>query len=109
MRAAHGEQPRHHVPFLDQAVDLHAQILLPRARIGYRPDTGGHMVALLECVAGDADPGLARAVPEPVMSQELWAVVHADMKRNARTRAMIDYLAELVSANPDVLDGRRRI
>jgi DNA-binding transcriptional LysR family regulator len=92
--------------------------LLPRARIGYRPNTGGHMVALaraglgvalLECVAGDAEPGLARAVPEPVMSQELWAVVHADMKRNARTRAMIDYLAELVSANADVLDGRRRI
>jgi len=46
---------------------------------------------LLPCFVGDADPGLRR-IGEPVSMSELWVLVHADSRRSARVRAVLDFL-----------------
>jgi len=88
----------------------------PKGRIVARANTAAHMtalaragagIALVDCFVGDLDTRLRRAVPEPVMTDELWAVVHVDMHRAPRVRAVMDFLAEIVMSSGDVLEGRR--
>jgi DNA-binding transcriptional LysR family regulator len=44
----------------------------------------------------DPDPDLIRLLPpEKVVSVELWLVVHRDLVRTARIRAVIDFLVEV--------------
>lgn len=45
-------------------------------------------------------------VPEPVLVDELWAVVHVDMQRAPRVWAIMDFLAQVVAANQELLLGR---
>lgn len=52
--------------------------------------------AILPCVAADADAELMRlASPERVRSMDLWLVVHRDLIRTARVRAVMDFLIEI--------------
>jgi DNA-binding transcriptional LysR family regulator len=52
--------------------------------------------AILPCIAADADSGLVRlAEPEHVRSMDLWLVVHRDLVRTARVRAVMDFLVEI--------------
>jgi len=47
-------------------------------------------VGALTCCLGDADPRLRRVFPDlPVVRDDLWLVVHADVQRTARIRALI--------------------
>lgn len=46
---------------------------------------------LLPCFVGDRDPRLRR-VCEPVAHNQLWVLVHAELKRSARVRALMDFL-----------------
>lgn len=66
-------------------------------------------IGLIDGFAGDADPGLRRAIAEPVLQSEMWAVVHADMRRTARVRAVIDFLAEIMAQEAGLLEGRRPV
>ncbi len=59
-------------------------------------------------LAGDTDPLLRRAYARPPLITELWAVVHADMRRATRVRAVLDFLSEIVAEEADLLEGRRR-
>jgi DNA-binding transcriptional LysR family regulator len=86
----------------------------PNGRVVARANTGGHMfglaragagIALLDCYAADLDPALRRVVPEPVLTDELWAVVHVDMHKAARVRAVMDFLAEIVAEEAARLAG----
>jgi DNA-binding transcriptional LysR family regulator len=53
-------------------------------------------VAILPCLAADGDPDLVCLLPPTrVISVELWIVVHRDIARTARVRAVIDFLAEV--------------
>jgi DNA-binding transcriptional LysR family regulator len=53
-------------------------------------------VAILACIAADPDPDLVCLLPpERVLSVEIWSVVHRDLSRTARIRAVMDFLAEL--------------
>lgn len=88
----------------------------PAARLRVRAHTAGHMlscaraglgIALVDCYAADCLPDLARVVPEPVLVDELWAVVHVDMRPSARVRVVLDFLAEIVRREADLLEGRR--
>lgn len=88
----------------------------PRGRLVARANTEGHVlelvragvgVGLIDCFAGDADPSLRRALVEPVLRSELWAVVHADMRRTARVRAVMDFFTEIMGEAADLLEGRR--
>ena len=90
----------------------------PRGRIIARANIENHMMALiragvgvglLDCFAGDVDAGLRRAVPEPVLRDEIWAVVHIDMHRATRVRAVVDFVTEIVAEQTDLLEGRETL
>jgi DNA-binding transcriptional LysR family regulator len=58
----------------------------------------GAGVAVLPCFVADRDPSLVRVDgPEPV-PHELWLLVHGDLRRTPRVRAVIEWLDELVAA-----------
>ena len=64
-------------------------------------------VGILECYLGDGDPGLVRIWDRPVLREPWWLVVHRDLRRAARIRALMDFLIELVESNRDRLLGNR--
>jgi len=54
--------------------------------------------SLLPCRIGDAVPGLSRlSGAEPVLSRDMWLIVHPDLKRLARVRAAIAWCERLFS------------
>ena len=54
----------------------------------------GWGVGDLPCFVGDASPGLERAFPgEKPQMLDVWLVVHGDVQRTARVRALVDELA----------------
>ncbi len=95
--------------------DLHRQRLFPGSPVIARAETDGHVlslvrtglgVGLIDCFAGDADPGLRRVRPEPLDQYELWVTAHADMHKDPRVRAVTDFLSAIFNANRDLLEGR---
>jgi len=93
----------------EQWLDEHA----PGRRVVYRCNSTiallaaarqGLGVVVLPCYIGDADPLLRRLDgPEPP-PEEMWLVVHGDLRRAPRVRAVIDWLDELVArARPALL------
>lgn len=65
----------------------------------------GYGIGVHECHAGDKYPELVRVSAEPVMMEAWWTVVHVDMARAARVRAVLAFLSELAAANRDRLSG----
>jgi DNA-binding transcriptional LysR family regulator len=74
------------------------QMLAARAGIG---------LALLPCFLGDCEPGLARAVPQPIpeLMAELWIVTHADLKDTARVRVFFDVVGGGLTGEHDLIEG----
>jgi DNA-binding transcriptional LysR family regulator len=78
----------------------------PHSRIALASDSrrvhqsackAGIGVAILPCHLSDRDPDLIRLLPpEDVLSVELWIVVHRDLVRTARVRAVMEFLSEVV-------------
>jgi DNA-binding transcriptional LysR family regulator len=79
---------------------------LPGAHIAVRSDSVSAMyaatvagvgIALLPRAAADLDPALQRiptaSAPEP---RVIWQTVHADLTKNARVRAVLDFLSEIL-------------
>jgi DNA-binding transcriptional LysR family regulator len=67
---------------------------------------GGVGLGVLACFAADADPGLVRVTPplaEVVSLQHL--IVHQDLRRVPRVRAVMDALAELFQSAAPALAG----
>jgi DNA-binding transcriptional LysR family regulator len=63
-------------------------------------------VAQLPCYIGDAEPTLRRLDgPEP-RSQEIWLLVHGDLRRTPRVRAVIEWVDDLVERARPALLGR---
>jgi DNA-binding transcriptional LysR family regulator len=60
---------------------------------------------VLPCVIGDADPALRR-IGEPVAMNELWLLIHAELRRSARVRALIDFLVPRLVAERNRFEGR---
>ncbi len=59
---------------------------------------------LLPCFVGDPDPGLRR-IGEPVASSSLWLLIHADLRRSARVRALVDFLVPRLRADRALFEG----
>jgi len=56
-------------------------------------------IAVLPCFVADRDPGLvALPSPEPVPPHELWLLVHGDLRRTPRVRAVIAWVDEVLAA-----------
>jgi DNA-binding transcriptional LysR family regulator len=66
-------------------------------------------VAVLPCFVADRDPGLvALAGPEPVPPHELWLLVHGDLRRTPRVRAVIEWVDAVVEGARPALTGAAR-
>jgi len=70
-----------------------------------RSIAAGVGVGVLPCFLGDAEPTLRRVIEEPIGKTEVWLVVHPDMARVSRVRAVIDFLVEAISLHERALTG----
>lgn len=62
-------------------------------------------VSALPCIIGDRDPALSRFIPGVIGAHDLWLVVHPDVRRSARVRCVMDYLAARITASASELSG----
>ncbi len=66
-------------------------------------------VAPLPCYLADGDPVLVRlGDPVPEMASALWLLTHPDLRRTARVRALLDFLAGRLAALRPILEGQDR-
>jgi DNA-binding transcriptional LysR family regulator len=63
-------------------------------------------IGVYPCHAADREPDLVRVSKQAVLRETLWAVVHVDMARSARVRAVLDLLSERVAAERARLEPR---
>jgi DNA-binding transcriptional LysR family regulator len=69
----------------------------------------GAGVALLPCYLADSEPGLLRLCePEAVPTREAWLVVHQDLQRVPRVRAVLDFVAEVFTRQKHRLRGAQK-
>jgi DNA-binding transcriptional LysR family regulator len=67
----------------------------------------GWGVGDLPCFVGDTTPELERAFPrEKPDALDVWLVVHADVQRTSRVRALVDELVRVFREGADRLDAR---
>jgi DNA-binding transcriptional LysR family regulator len=67
-------------------------------RVHHAACKAGLGLAILPCAVADKEPDLIRLLPpEKVLSLPLWLVVHRDLARTARVRAVMEFLFETVS------------
>jgi DNA-binding transcriptional LysR family regulator len=63
-------------------------------------------VGILPCYRGDTDADLARLTgPAPVVRRELWLLVHGDLLKVMRVRAVVDWLVALCQREKGLLSG----
>jgi len=87
----------------------------PKAKIVLRCNTllGLHEAAVqhfgvvsLPCFLADPDPRLERIMQPPdELSAELWLLTHPVLRRTARVRALMDFLAEALIKEKDLIEG----
>lgn len=89
--------------------------LAPGRRVVYRCNSTtallaaarrGLGVTLLPCYIGDAEPELRRLEGPEAEAHELWLLVHGDLRRAPRIRAVIEWLDELIASARPALLGR---
>jgi DNA-binding transcriptional LysR family regulator len=91
---------------------------LREARISCRVDAvpalrdatvAGLGLALLPCYVGDLAPELGRVTPKALVEPRsaLWLLTHDDLKRTARIRAVLDFLAKAFASERRLLEGKR--
>jgi len=66
-------------------------------------------LALLPCYLGDPAPGLCRLAQKTMTEpwSALWLLTHDDLRRTARIRATLDFLAKAFASERALLEGRR--
>jgi len=65
-------------------------------------------VATLPCFMGDPEPGLERiTAPNPELASALWLLTHQDLRTTARVRAFLDFMAQSLASDIDLLEGNR--
>ncbi len=73
------------------------------ARHMIRTGTG---IGLLPCYIGDSDPDLVR-LPESgtIVDNEIWALVHSDVRKNPRVRALLNFIYKAFKKHRPLLEG----
>ncbi|WP_448206133.1 LysR family transcriptional regulator [Azospirillum sp. sgz302134] len=86
-------------PFVFRANDLASLAAAARAGLG---------IAALPHFLGRPDPGLVHVPTEPAPGgRELWLLVHNDLRRAGRVRAVMDTLIAMIDGNRELLEGDR--
>ncbi|WP_224363837.1 LysR family transcriptional regulator [Hyalangium versicolor] len=63
-------------------------------------------IGLMPCFMGDREPSLRRLMPPlSTLSRDIWLVVHRDLQHNARVRAVLHFLAELIQRERPLISG----
>lgn len=64
----------------------------------------------MSCYAADSRPGLV-PVSRPIeaLTVELWVLTHADLRRTARVKALMDYLVESLREMRQLFEGRKAL
>lgn len=88
---------------------------LPGANIVYRADSllalrdgiaADIGVGMLPCFMADPDPRLERVTPLIAETEtDIWLLTHEDLRRSARVRALMDFLAEKFTGNKALFAG----
>jgi len=83
----------------------------PKAKIRHRifegvPQTtlaaAGAGLTMLPCFVGDRFPGIVRApFQKLVADRSLWLLLHSDLRKTARIRLFVDFLADRIKARAD--------
>lgn len=69
--------------------------------------TAGMGLTLLPCFLGDRVAGLARVPGDATIpDRSLWLLLHDDLRRTARVRALVDFVAPRILARRALLEGR---
>lgn len=79
---------------------------LPRHALQLEAARAGLGLTMLPCFLGDTDPGLARvpgAVPIP--DRSIWLLLRTDLRRTARVRAFVDFIAPAILKQRSLLEG----
>jgi len=90
----------------------------PKVRINHRVDSvvakqsmarRGFGIAVLPCYMADAGSGLYRVLPELVSegAPDLWILYHSDVRGVSRVRLFAEFIADVVTADLDLFEGRR--
>ena len=67
----------------------------------------GGGIGVLPCFMGDLDQGLRRLPPYHVESMfDFWLLTHADLRRTARVRAFMNFMADAIMPHKDLIEGR---
>lgn len=57
-------------------------------------------LAALPCYIADRDPGLVRATAQkPMPARDIWILIHPDLRRTTRVRAVMDFAEQVVRAD----------
>lgn len=93
--------------FIDRYADrgkvtLRSDSMLTR----YAAVRDGHGLGMPPCFMGDRDDKLVRICPPPSGAESsLWIIVHADLRRNARVRAFVEYCQQRLVQQREVFEG----
>ncbi|KAA0578519.1 LysR family transcriptional regulator [Azospirillum sp. B21] len=89
---------------------------VPAASIGYRVNSvagaveavrAGIGLGLLPCGVVDRDPAFRRiGDPVPEADAKLWLLTHEDLRHMGRVRAFLDFMADALTRERDLLEGR---
>jgi DNA-binding transcriptional LysR family regulator len=103
-------QPAQGKPFLGESTE--------GARVAFRSNStlaqmgavrAGLGIGALPCYLADEVPELVRIWPNrPPEMQEIWLVMHADVRHGARVRAFCDFVVEVFSRAQPILRGLKR-
>lgn len=102
---AHIRPARWLAGFLPQAPAVRVNTLLGAMHAA----RAGLGCAALPCYVGDREPALVRiAGPLPDLASGLWLLTHPDMRRVARVKVFMDFVAKAVQARAACFEGRER-
>jgi DNA-binding transcriptional LysR family regulator len=75
--------------------------------IAYHAARAGFGIGFLPCALADRDATLRRVDPELLVPcGSMWLLTHPDLRRTARVRRFIEFMAEAMAATRDAREGR---
>ena len=84
--------------FAEHAPNATIALASDSRRVHHNACKAGIGVAVLPCLLADRDPDLVCLLSsDKVLTLDLWLVVHRDLLRTARVRAVMDFLSEATS------------